>query len=212
MLLQNAAALGDPKSLIACTAREEVMTAVHTSLLSVKSERVGTNMLELTTCGAVPPYNPILAGKLVALLMLSPQVAADYQRRYGKEASIISSQLKNEPRQKDSTLTYVGTTSLFSEGSSQYERLKLPAGTIAPDQPELRYEALGNTTGYGTVQFSPDTVRAVEDVLESAYGYQEVNSVFGEGFSPRLRKLRAGLQMLGFEAEHLLVHHQQRRR
>lgn len=70
------------------------MTAVHTALLSVKSERVGTNMLELTTCGAIPPYNPILAGKLVALLMLSPQVAADYQKRYGKEASIISSQLK----------------------------------------------------------------------------------------------------------------------
>jgi hypothetical protein len=211
MLLRNAAALGDPKSVIACTAREEVMTAVHTALLSVKSERVGTNMLELTTCGAVPPYNPILAGKLVALLMLSPQVAADYQRRYGKEASIISSQLKNEPRQKDSTLAYLGTTSLFSEGSSQYERLKLPAGTIAPDQPELRYEALGNTTGYGTVQFSPDTVRAVENVLESTYGYQQVNSVFGEGSSPRLRKLRAGLQMLGFEAEHLMVHHQQRR-
>lgn len=100
---------------------------------------------------------------------------------------------------------------MFSEGSSQYERLKLPAGTIAPDQPELRYQSLGNTTGYGTVQFSPETVRSVETVLEHEYGYQEVNSVFGEGFSPRLRKLRAGLQMLGFEAEHLLVHHQQRR-
>ena len=210
-LLRHADALTEPKSVPACTAKEDVMTAVHTALLSVKSERVGTNMLELTTCGAVPPYNPILAGKLVALLMLSPQVAADYQRRYGKEASIISSQLKNEPRQKDSTLVYLGTTSLFSEGSSQYERLKLPAGTIAPSQLELRYASLGTTTGYGTVQFSPETVRAVENVLEGKYGYQEINSIFGEGFSPRLRKLRAGLQMLGFEAEHLLIHHQQRR-
>ena len=210
-LLGNAAAFVDPKVLSLCVAKEAMMTAVHTALLSIKSERIGTNMLELTTCGAVPPYNPILAGKLVALLMLSPQVGADYQRRYGKEASIISSQLKNERRQKDSTLVYLGTTSLFSEGSSQYERLKLPAGMFAPDQPELRYESLGNTTGYGTVQFSPETVRSVEGVLEGEYGYQEVNSVFGEGFSPRLRKLRAGLQMLGFEAEHLLIHHQQRR-
>lgn len=210
-LMRHASSFVDPKSLAVCAAREEVMTAVHTALLSVKSERVGTNMLELTTCGAIPPYNPILAGKLVALLMLSPQVAADYQKRYGKEASIISSQLKNERRQKDSTLVYLGTTSLFSEGSSQYERLRLPAGTISPDQPELRYQWLGNTTGYGTVQFSPETVRSVEAVLEHEYGYQEVNSVFGEGFSPRLRKLRAGLQLLGFEAEHLLVHHQQRR-
>lgn len=210
-LLRNATTFIDPKSLAMCVAKEGMATAIHTALLAVKSERVGTNMLELTTCGAVPPYNPILAGKLVALLMLSPQVAADYQNRYGKEASIISSQLKNERRQKNSTLVYLGTTSLFSEGSSQYERLKIPAGTIAPDQPELRYESLGNTTGYGTVQFSPETVRAVEGVLEGEYGYQEVNSVFGEGFSPRLRKLRTGLQMLGFEAEHLLIHHQQRR-
>jgi len=33
-----------------------------------------------------------------------------------------------------------------------------------------------------------ETVRSVEGVLEGEYGYQEVNSVFGEGFSPRLRK------------------------
>lgn len=210
-LFRNGEAFLDSKALSTCVTKEEMMTAIHTALLSVKSERVGTNMLELTTCGAVPPYNPILAGKLVALLMLSPRVGADYQKRYGKEASIISSQLKNERREKNSTLVYLGTTSLFSEGSSQYERLKLPAGTIAPDQQELRYECIGNTTGYGTVQFSPETMRAVEKVLEDEYGYQDVNSVFGEGFSPRLRKLRAGLEMLGFEADHLLIHHQQRR-
>lgn len=210
-LLSNFEALSDPKTLILYAAKEEVITAVNTALMSVKSEHVGTNMLELTTCGAVPPYNPILAGKLVALLMLSPQVAADYQGRYAKEASIISSQLINTPRRKDSTLVYLGTTGLFSEGSSQYERLRLPAGTISPDQREIRYECLGNTTGYGTVQFSPDTVRSIENVLETEYGYQEVNSVFGEGFSPRLRKLRAGLEKLGFEADHLLKHHQQRR-
>ena len=59
-------------------------------------------MLELTTCGAITPYNRILAGKLTALLMLSPQVAADYRRRYGNEPSIISSQLKNAPVCRDS--------------------------------------------------------------------------------------------------------------
>jgi hypothetical protein len=71
--------------------------AITTAMLANKSRRVGANMLELTTCGAIPPYNHILAGKLTALLLLSPQVADDYRRRYGKEPSIISSLLKNTP-------------------------------------------------------------------------------------------------------------------
>jgi hypothetical protein len=40
-------------------------------------------MLELTTCGAIAPYNALLGGKLTALLMLSPEVSDDYRRRYG---------------------------------------------------------------------------------------------------------------------------------
>jgi hypothetical protein len=146
-------------------------------------------MLEITTCGAIPPYNHLLAGKLVALLMLSPQVAADYQRRYGNEPSIISSQLKNVEVVRDATLVYLGTTSLYALGSSQYNRLRLPASIIAPDQPKLRFQCIGETTGYGTVQFSSETVRAVETVLEQVQGFKHVNSIFGEGHSPRLRKL-----------------------
>ena len=30
---------------------------MNTALLSAKSDRVGTNILEITTCGAVAPYN-----------------------------------------------------------------------------------------------------------------------------------------------------------
>ena len=175
-----------------------------------KSRRVGANMLELTTCGAIPPYNHLLAGKLTALLLLSPQVADDYRRRYGSEPSIISSMLKNAPLVRDSTLVYLGTTSLYARGSSQYERLRLPAGTIAPDQPELRYERVGYTSGYGTVQFAPETVQAIETVLTTHAGFRDVNSIFGEGPSPRLRKLRAGLKLLGFDPENLLRHNQQR--
>ena len=107
----------------------------------------------------------MLGGKLVALLLLSPQVAADNHRRYGAEPAIIRSQLRNAPVVPDNTLVWLGTTSLFSHGSSQYERLRLPAGAIAPEQEEIRYRYLGETTGYGTVQFADDTVRALNNVM-----------------------------------------------
>ena len=204
-------ALVDRTTVLETLDQEDVRTAVNTALSAIKSRRIGTNLLEITTCGAVSPYNRMLGGKLVALLLLSPQVAADYRRRYGREATIIRSQLKNARVVPDNDLVWLGTTSLFSHNSSQYERLRLPAGVIAPDQPEIRYTYLGDTSGYGTVQFADDTVRALDGLLRRRRGYRDVNSVFGEGASPRLRKLRAGLDAIGFDADLVMLHHQERR-
>ena len=211
ILTANRETLTDPATTFAAMEREEIRTAINTAMSAIKSRRIGTNLLEITTCGAVAPYNRMLGGKLVALLLLSPQVAADNNRRYGDEPAIIRSQLKNTRIVPDNTLVWLGTTSLFSHGSSQYERLRLPAGTIAPGQQEIRYRYLGETTGYGTVQFADDTVRALDTVMRRRRGYRDVNSIFGEGASPRLRKLRSGLDAIGFNASLTMLHHQGRR-
>lgn len=212
VLAASRGALTDPgTALRIIQQQDEVRTAVNAAMSAIKGRRIGTNLLDITTCGAVAPYNRMLGGKLVALLLLSPQVAADNQRRYGGEPTIIRSQLKNARVVPDSTLVWLGTTSLFAHGSSQYERLRLPAGTIAPDQPEIRYTYLGDTTGYGTVQFADDTVRALDGVLRGRRGYRDVNGIFGEGASPRLRKLRSGLDAIGFRADLTMLHHQERR-
>jgi hypothetical protein len=166
-------------------------------------------MLEITTCGAIYPYAPMLGGKLVSLLMLSPEVAADYKATYDAP-SIISSQMRNKPVIRDNSLVYLGTTSLYLHGSSQYNRLTLPAGIIADDQPEIRYFPVGETTGFGTVQFSAETSRVIDALLSQRNAYKEVNSVFGEGTSPKLRKLKSGLRLIGFEPDRLLRHQQQR--
>lgn len=211
ILTANRKELVDPETALVVIHRDEVRTAINTAFSAIKSQRIGTNLLEITTCGAVAPYNRMLGGKLVALLLLSPEVGADNQSRYGDEPTIIRSQLKNTRVVPDNNLVWLGTTSLFSHGSSQYERLRLPAGVIAPDQPEIRYTYLGNTSGYGTVQFADETVRGLEEVLRRKRGYRDVNSVFGEGSSPRMRKLRAGLDAIGFPADLTMQHHQERR-
>ncbi|MET2833052.1 Druantia anti-phage system protein DruA [Mesorhizobium shangrilense] len=211
VLLAYQGLLCDPARAISALESEDIRTAVNTAMSAAKSRRIGTNILEITTCGAVAPYSHMLGGKLVALMLLSPKIAADYKQRYGSEPTIIRSQLKNEPVSPDSTLVWLGTTSLFSHGSSQYERLRLPAGVISDEQAEIRYSYLGATSGYGTVQFSDETVRSVEVVMRQQRGYRDVNGVFGEGASPRLRKLRSGLDALGFNSGLVLLHHQERR-
>lgn len=204
-------ALTDPKLVQNLLLSDEFTAALSTALFAAKSDRVGTNVLEITTCGAIAPYNRLLGGKLVALLLLSPEVADDYRKRYGDRASIISSQLKNEHRKKDCTLAWLNTTSLYSMGSSQYERLCLPAGIISPEQGAIRFRHIGDTVGFGTVQFSSATSDAVQAALKERHNFQSINSIFGEGFSPKFRKLRDGMGLLGFNPELLMRHDQQRR-
>ncbi len=201
----------DPTTTKDVIKTDDFSTAVNYALQANKSAHVGSNLLEITTCGAIAPYNLLLGGKLTALLMMSPKINFDYQRRYNKQPSIISSQLKNAPVFRDNRLVYLGTTSLYALGSSQYERIKLPKGIISPDQPEMKYHPIGFSSGFGTVQFMPETVKATEAVLEEKLGYQNVNHIFGEGPSPKLRKVRAGLEELGFDASVLLKHNQPRK-
>jgi hypothetical protein len=180
VLGQNRESLTSPSMAVSILERDDVRSAANIVLEALKARRAGANMLEITTCGAIHPYAPMLGGKLVSLLMLSPEIAADYKAAYGTP-SIISSQMRNQPVIRDNALVYLGTTSLYLHGSSQYNRLTLPAGTIADDQPAIRYFPIGETTGFGTVQFSAETSRVIDALLSERNAYKEVNSVFGEG-------------------------------
>ena len=201
--------LTDPDSAPAALGKDSLRRAVNIVVEALKGRRAGANMLEITTCGAIAPYNRVLGGKLVALLMLSPQVGADYRRRYASP-SIISSQMKNRKVVRDSALVYLGTTSLYVHGSSQYNRLRLPAGTIAPEQECICFNAIGQTAGFGTIQFSSRTTKAINAYLAHESDYREVNSVFGEGTSPKLRKVKMGLRKLGFDPGKLMQHRHHR--
>lgn len=208
-LREHHVSLLDPGQIDVVLAREDVGIALQTVLAALKSRYAGINMLEISTCGAIPPYQHVLGGKLAALLLFSPQIADDYRSLYSGP-SIISSQLKNAPICRDNTLVYLGTTSLYAQGSSQYERVRLPAGVISSQQMELRYQSVGFTSGYGTLQFLPETRKAVEDYLSQKNEFRDVNSIFGEGPSPKLRRLVAGLRKLGFPPDRLTLHNRQR--
>lgn len=173
---------------------ERGRSAVRNALVSVKNRHVGTSILELNICGAVPPYNELLAGKLTALLMCSPQVAADYRERYGAAESEIASQLKGEPVVRPAELVYIGTTALYTAGASQYNRLKLPAGLLRNDAPTTPIRYLGITEGYGTSHISDAATIALE--IASNADFLDVNHVMGEGVSPKMRIIRRGLDAI----------------
>lgn len=179
---------------------ESGSSAVWTALVAQKNRHIGTSLLELNVCGAIPPYNELLGGKLVALLMLSPQVLADYRERYGDRASDIATRMKGEPVVRPAELVYMGTTSLYQVGSSQYNRLRLHTDFAKPGAPEIRWQRLKKngqtsretTSGYGTMHISRQTLQSLDEVESSS----SVNHVFGEGASPKLRMIRQALDVL----------------
>jgi hypothetical protein len=181
--------------------------AVEIVLRRIKQKALAEHVLELITCGAVPPYGEILGGKLVAMLMASPRVVADVRRRYEGRISLIASAMKGSPVRREPRLAYLTTSSLYSAGSTQYDGVRVPGetGTIG-------FRRLGVTESYGTVQFAQDTAADLTQIAwrSDPRNRRLVNHLFGEGMSPKLRAMRSGLDALGLSSDTFLRHHSPR--
>lgn len=177
-----------------------------------RSMTVGTEIADLTVCGAVPPYNALLGGKLVAMLATSPEVVLEYQRRYRSLPSIIASSMAGRPIVRPANLVFIGTTSLYGERPNQYDRTSYPCDIVeGPKRESVRYRYLtsperSRTSGVGTFQFGRDTKASIEKYMSSTTNGRRVNNVFGEGTSPKLRSLRDGLNALGISSDEMLQH------
>ena len=168
-------------------------SAIRNALVAQKTKHIGSSMMELNVCGAIPPYNEILGGKLVALLATSPQVIHDYKERYANKASEIASRLKGEPVYRPADLVYVGTTSLYYVGSSQYNRLNIP-GSLFDSDFDVVWKRLGMTIGFGTMHISKATTLSLTEATSD--GFNRINHVFGEGASPKMRLLTMAIREL----------------
>jgi hypothetical protein len=179
-------------------ADDEGQMAIGVALRQARNRLSGSAMMEIVVCGGVAPYSWLLSGKLVCLLMLSPEVTQIYESRYSNQVSIIASQMAGRPIRRPATLVYLGTTSLYVSGSSQYNRVVLPAGRLPGQSAEIRYEQLGKTRGYGSAHLSKETRFALTRLEHRDKTFRRVNNVFGEGANPKMRQLAGGLSALGW--------------
>jgi len=168
-------------------------SAIRSALIAQKTKHIGSSIMELNVCGAIPPYNEILGGKLVALLAVSPQIVHDYKERYLNKSSEIASRLKGEPVYRPADLVYVGTTSLYFVGSSQYNRLRIPDEVFGSGS-DVTWQRLGMTIGFGTMHISKATTLSLTEATSD--GFNRINHVFGEGASPKMRLLTMAIREL----------------
>ena len=174
--------------------------ALRTALKEIKKRRVGAGMMNIQVCGAIPPYNHILGGKLVAMALTGSEVIDSYREKYEGYSSKIASAMKGEAVIKNNELVFLDTTGLFKIGSAQYDRVRVPA-----PNGQIEYEEIGTTEGYGSVQFGSSARKRLAQVTEMLENRKAVKGRFGEGIAPKMRKIRRGLQNLGLDGE-LLRH------
>jgi hypothetical protein len=171
--------------------RASVRSAIGQLARRIKAVHVGIDMMDITVCGAIAPYNHILGGKLVCMLLASPELVRAYAKRYKDQPSVIASGMKGRAVKRAPQLVLLGTTSLYGTGSSQYNRIKVPADAVG-GKPGLHvaYVELGKSRGYGSFHFSKATLDHIKIFLSRRIEGRRVNSIFGEGVNPLMRIAR----------------------
>lgn len=158
-----------------------------------RGERL-VNMMDAYVLGALPPYNMLLGGKLVACLLRTRDIYDDFTRAYGGTKGIISKQ------EKKARLLAITTSSSMGR-SSIYNRLKL--GGIE------YFKSIGYTGGWGHFHIPDSLFLDLRDYLRHIdHSYADQHR-FGQGPNWRLRTTRAALVALGFK-EDMLRHGIQR--
>jgi hypothetical protein len=186
--------------------------AVERLIRKAKSIHVGINMMDIIVCGSIAPYNHLLGGKLVCMLLTSPEISQYYNTKYTTAVSLIASSMNGKAVIRQPQLVMLGTTSLYGVGSSQYNRIKIPAEEIGGSKDlKIEYKELGFSEGFGSFHFSSETIWLADKIVGiNNNGRKRVNSIFGEGANPLLRKLKDALELLKLESNPILNHRNRR--
>ncbi len=202
---------GTKKELERCMENTDFRNAVERLARKAKSIHVGINMMDIIVAGSVAPYNHLLGGKLVCMMLTSPELTQYYNEKYGEYVSLIASSMSGKALVRKPQLVMLGTTSLYGVGSSQYNRIKIPVGEIGGEKGhKIEYKELGFSEGFGSFHFSSNTIILADAVAGRESGRKRVNSIFGEGANPLIRKLKDAMEHLKLESNPILNHRNKR--
>ena len=131
--------------------------------------------------GALPPYNHVLGGKLVAYLMASYVVRNHFKAKYAHVETVI------QRRKLPANLLFITTTGAYGK-SSIYNRLKFENEHVA--------KFIGYSHGSGSFHIPNTLFDNLIKFLENE-GYN-VRRGYGSGPSRKLRLINQSLKLLGF--------------
>ena len=148
--------------------------------------------MELTICGALPPFGQFLGGKLVASMAAHPLVRRLVDRPIG---SITAASFQPDRLQEllpNSGLLFVTTKGLYPGHSAQYTGVRVPGDSGR----SISLRKLGHTSGQTSSHISDTTMRlAVE--YSAKRDASAISRSYGSGGAKRQRSLEAAVGLLG---------------
>lgn len=153
--------------------------------------------MEVTVCGAVPPFSYALGGKLLVAMFAHPEVNASVKTPLGHLLARTFYVEQIEDELSSPGMTAVTTKGLYSEHSPLYTRSSMP-GLDSPVQLRKIAETQGNTS----TLLSRGTADAARKLI--AYGAKNgervVSRLYGSGGAKRHRALEVAAQQAGVDS------------
>lgn len=153
------------------------------------------SVMDAFVLGAVPPYNALCGGKLVALLATSSEIRDAFAERYRDHVTLITQ------RKADARLALVTTSSALGR-SSVYNRLTRPDGSLG-------FRPVGYTSGTGDFHFAGSIYRDLADYAarNTPEGVTQRHERWtGETFRNRREVIQRALDGLGYDSRKLRIH------
>ncbi len=132
--------------------------------------------------GALPPYNNLLGGKMVALSLVANEIRAIYKDKYKNRETLTKRKLPNR-------LLFTTTTSAYGK-SSMYDRINYKNNPIV--------KFLGFTKGAGTFHISQELYKELLQFL--ANEGVDIGRGFEKGPSRKLRLIDLGFNKIGLNS------------
>ncbi len=150
--------------------------------------------LELTLCGALPPFSRALVGKLVVAFAGDPRIRGICSSEPGQIMASVFEVAKLQEHLPTDGAILLTTKGLFPHHSAQYTRAELPR-----EHSDLRVQMrkIGMTTGITASLMSKRTYRLARAFLALPFQRRTVAGIFGSGGSKRQRRIEAAVISLG---------------
>jgi len=175
-------ALGDPVFNLNC--RDDWVKWTHHD----RANRL-YNVMDVFVLGAVPPYNILLGGKLIAMLAASNEVQEVIHKRYKGTKTVIQEKVK------DPTLALLTTGSALGK-SALYDRIRYNERVL--------YQKIGESKGWGHFHLNHGLFEDLKEYLDATVQGKSSNR-FGAGPNWKIRTARHALKHLGLSGN-LLRH------
>ena len=168
--------------------------SVREGLRALKDLTVPRITMEVTVCGAVPPFSQVLGGKLVVGFLGHPRIIQATVGSLGTITSQVFDQETLEGLLPDFGLLGLTTKGLYPFHSALYNRAEIPS---ADEGRPLRLRKIGETRGSTTTLLTKRTSLLSQQVLDASLELRQVSTRYGTGGAKRQRRIEAAVTAAG---------------